>query len=123
MLQNLNKLNELVSTVTAATAPEPSAPQPQDFLEAVSAQLTSMSKHLKDDEDLALFAVVGPERLRVFDVEFTAPDMAILHGIDPETNRTTALVHIGAAQFICKVVKMKAPVRRRPVGFHLTAKR
>ena len=120
MLQNIAKLNELVTTVAATTATPPAVPQPGDFLRAVQTQLEAMAKHLKEDEDLGLFAVVGPERLRVFDVEFTAPDVAVLHGIDPDGGRTTALLPLGHAQFLCRVLKMKMPAKRRPVGFHFT---
>ena len=122
MLQNLGKLNDLVSTVTSAASPAPSAPQPSDFLEAVHGQYQTMARHLKEDEELALYAVVGPERLRVFDVEFSAPGAAVLHGIDPEGNRSTALVQADAAQFVVKVLRMKPPAKRRPVNFHLPKK-
>jgi len=50
------------------------------------------------------------------------PGAAVLHGIDPEGNRSTALVQADAAQFVVKVLRMKPPAKRRPVNFHLPKK-
>jgi hypothetical protein len=122
VLQNIVKLNELVSTVANATSSPPAPPSPAGFLEALQAQLNAFAKHIKEDEELALFSTIGQDRMRVFDVEFTPPAAAILHGVDSDNNRTTALVHLESVQFVCKVQKLKVPGKPRPVGFRLGKK-
>ena len=115
MFAKLNEINNLVSTLKSS--PEMQA----DFLEAARAQLAALGKILKEDEDLAVYASVGPDRLRVFDVEIASATLIVLHGLDAEGSRTSALVHPDALNFICKVVKLKPGVKRRPVGFHTPA--
>ena len=112
MFAKLNEINNLVSTLKST--PELQA----DFLDAARAQFTALSKVLKEDEDLAVYASVGPDRLRVFDIEIASATLVVLHGIDAEGSRTSALVRPDALNFLCKVVKLKPGAKRRPVGFH-----
>ena len=116
MFAKLNEINNLVSSLKAA--PELQA----DFLDAVKAQLAAQSKHLKEDEDLAIYCGAGPDRMRVFDIEIASATLVVVHGIDPEGARTTALVHPDALSFVCKVMKLKPGAKRRPVGFHAPPK-
>ena len=111
MFAKLNEINNLVSTLKST--PELQA----DFLDAARAQLTALAKILKEDEDLAVYATLGPDRMRVFDVETASATLVVLHGIDAEGSRTSALVHPDALNFLCKVVKLKPGMKRRPVGF------
>jgi hypothetical protein len=111
MFAKLNEINNLVSTLKST--PELQA----DFLEAARAQLAALGKILKEDEDLAVYATIGPDRMRVFDVETASATLIVLHGIDAEGSRTSALVHPDALSFLCKVVKLKPGLKRRPVGF------
>jgi hypothetical protein len=111
MFAKLNDITNLVSTLKSS--PELQA----DFLDAARAQLTSLTKILKEDEDLAVYATLGPDRMRVFDVETASATLIVLHGIDAEGSRTSALVHPDALNFLCKVVKLKPGMKRRPVGF------
>jgi len=111
MFAKLNDITNLVSTLKSS--PELQA----DFLDAARAQLTSLTKILKEDEDLAVYATLGPDRMRVFDVETASATLIVLHGIDAEGSRTPALVHPDALNFLCKVVKLKPGMKRRPVGF------
>lgn len=115
MFAKLNEINNLVSTLKST--PELQA----DFLEAARAQFVTLGKILKEDEDLAVYASVGPDRLRVFDIEIASATLIVLHGLDAEGGRTSALVHPDALNFICKVVKLKPGTKRRPVGFHTPA--
>ena len=115
MFAKLNEINNLVSTLKST--PELQA----DFLDAARAQFTALSKMLKEDEDLAVYATVGPDRMRVFDVETASATLIVLHGIDAEGSRTSALVHPDALNFLCKVVKLKPGLKRRAVGFHTPA--
>jgi hypothetical protein len=111
MFAKLNEINNLVSTLKSS--PELQA----DFLDAARAQFTALGKILKEDEDLAVYATLGGDRMRVFDVETASPTLIVLHGIDAEGIRTSALVHPDALNFLCKVVKLKPGVKRRPLGF------
>ena len=115
MFAKLNEINNLVSSLKAS--PELQA----DFLEAARGQFAALAKILKDDEDLAVYASVGPDRLRVFDIEVASATLVVLHGLDMEGARTSALVHPDALHFVCKVVKLKPGAKRRPVGFHAPA--
>ena len=115
MFAKLNEINNLVSTLKST--PELQA----DFLDAARAQFTALGKILKEDEDLAVYATLGGDRMRVFDIETASATLIVLHGIDAEGSRTSALVHPDALNFICKVVKLKAGFKRRPVGFHAAA--
>ena len=112
MFAKLNEINNLVSTLKST--PELQA----DFLDAARAQLAALGKILKEDEDLAVYATLGGDRMRVFDVETASATLIVLHGIDAEGSRTSALVHPDALNFLCKVVKLKPGLKRRPVGFH-----
>src|SRR5438105_4370561 len=112
MFAKLNEINNLVSTLKST--PELQA----DFLDAARAQFAAMGKILKEDEDLAVYASVGVDRLRVFDIEIASATLIVLHGLDAEGSRTSALVHPDALNFTCKVVKLTPGVKRRPVGFH-----
>src|SRR5215472_9046549 len=112
MFAKLNEINNLVSTLKAT--PELQA----DFLDAARAQLAALAKHLKEDEDLAVYCGSGPDRMRVFDIEIASATLVVVHGIDPEGARTTALVHPDALNFVCKVMKLKPGAKRRAVGFH-----
>jgi hypothetical protein len=112
MFAKLNEINNLVSTLKAS--PELQA----DFLEAVKTQMAALAKHLKEDEDLAVYSTIGLDRMRVFDVEIASATMVVLHGIDAEGNRTSAMAHPDALNFVCKVMKLKPGAKRRPVGFH-----
>ena len=116
MFAKLTAINDLVSSLKAS--PELQA----DFLDAVRAQLAAQSKHLKEDEDLAVYCGAGADRMRVFDMEIASATMVVVHGIDPEGARTSALMHPDALNFVCKVVKLKPGAKRRPVGFHTPAK-
>ena len=115
MFAKLNEINNLVSSLKAS--PELQA----DFLDAARAQFGAMAKMLKEDEDLAVYSSVGPDRLRVFDIEIASATLVVLHGIDAEGARASALVHPDALNFMCKVVKLKPGAKRRPVGFHAPA--
>ena len=115
MFAKLNEINNLVSTLKST--PELQA----DFVEAARAQLAALGKILKEDEDLAVYASVGADRMRVFDVEIASATLIVLHGIDAEGARTSALMHPDALNFVCKVVKLKPGVKRRPVGFRAPA--
>ena len=115
MFAKLNEINNLVSTLKSS--PELQA----DFLEAARAQFTALAKIAREDEDVAVYASVGSDRLRVFDIEIASPTLVVLHGIDAEGARTSALVHPDALNFLCKVVKLKPGAKRRPVGFHAPA--
>ena len=55
--------------------------------------------------------------MRVFDVETASATLIVLHGIDAEGSRTSALLHPDALNFLCKVVKLKPGLKREPVGF------
>jgi hypothetical protein len=112
MFAKLNEINNLVSTLKST--PELQA----DFLDAARAQLAALAKILKEDEDLAVYATLGGDRMRVFDVETASATLIVLHGIDAEGSRTSALVHPDALNFLCKMVKLKPGLKRRPVGFH-----
>ena len=112
MFAKLNEINNLVSTLKST--PELQA----DFLDAARAQLTALGKILKEDEDLAVYATLGGDRMRVFDVETASATLIVLHGIDTEGSRTSALVHPDALNFVCKVAKLPPGTKRRPVGFH-----
>jgi hypothetical protein len=112
MFAKLNEINNLVSTLKST--PELQA----DFLDAARAQFTALTKILKEDEDLAVYSSMGPDRLRVFDIEIASATLVVLHGIDAEGSRTSALLHPDALNFLCKVVKLKPGAKRRPVGFH-----
>ena len=112
MFAKLNEINNLVSTLKST--PELQA----DFLDAARAQLAALGKILKEDEDLAVYASVGSDRMRVFDVEIASATLVVLHGIDAQGGRTSALLHPDALNFVCKVVKLPAGTKRRPVGFH-----
>ena len=46
--------------------------------------------------------------MRVFDVETASATLIVLHGIDAEASRTSALLHPDALNFLCKVVKTEA---------------
>jgi hypothetical protein len=116
MFAKLNDINNLVSTLKAT--PELQA----DFLDAVRAQLAAQGKHLKEDEDLALYCGAGPDRMRVFDIEIASATLVVVHGIDPEGARTFALVHPDTLNFTCKLIKLKPGGKRRPVGFRAPAK-
>jgi hypothetical protein len=115
MFAKLNEINNLVSSLKAS--PELQA----DFLDAARTQFAALAKILKEDEDLAVYASAGADRLRVFDIETASATLVVLHGIDAEGARTSALVHPDALNFLCKVVKLKPGTKRRPVGFHRTA--
>jgi len=112
MFAKLNEINNLVSTLKSN--PELQA----DFLDSARAQFNALGKVLKEDEDLAVYASVGPDRMRVFDVEIASATLIVLHGIDADGSRTSALLHPDALNFICKVVKLKPGTKRRPLGFH-----
>ena len=112
MFAKLNEINNLVSSLKAS--PELQA----DFLDAVRGQFASMLKRLKDDEDLAVYCCIGPDRMRVFDIEIASATMVVLHGLDPEGGLTYALLHPDSLNLLCKVVKLKPGGKRRPVGFH-----
>jgi hypothetical protein len=112
MFAKLNEINNIVSSLKAS--PELQA----DFLETVRSQIAALGKHLKEDEDLAVYSTVGGDRMRVFDVETASATAVVLHGIDAEGSRTSALVHPDALSFVCKVVKLKPGAKRRPVAFH-----
>ena len=112
MFAKLNEINNLVSTLKST--PELQA----DFLDAARAQIAALSKILKEDEDLAVYATVGADRMRVFDVEIASATLVVLHGIDAQGARTSALVHPDALNFVCKVAKLPPGTKRRPVGFH-----
>ena len=112
MFAKLNEINNLVSSLKAS--PELQA----DFLDAARAQFAALAKILKEDEDLAVYASVGADRMRVFDIEIASATLIVLHGIDNEGARTSALVHPDALNFVCKVLKLKPGAKRRPVGFH-----
>ena len=116
MFAKLNEINNLVSSLKAT--PELQA----DFLEAARAQFAALAKILKEDEDLAVYASLGADRLRVFDIEIASATLVVLHGIDAEGARASALLHPDALNFLCKVVKLKPGAKRRPVGFHTPAK-
>ena len=116
MFAKLNDINNLVSTLKST--PELQA----DFLDAVRAQLTAQGKHLKEDEDLAVYCGAGPDRMRVFDIEIASATLVVVHGIDPEGGRTIAMMHPDALNFLCKVIKLKPGVKRRLVGFRGPAK-
>jgi hypothetical protein len=111
MFAKLNEINNLVSTLKST--PELQA----DFLDAARAQLTALAKTLKEGEDLAVYCSIGADRMRVFDVEIASATLIVLHGIDAEGCRTTALVHPDALNFVCKLAKLKPDAKRRPVGF------
>jgi hypothetical protein len=115
MFAKLNEINNLVSSLKSS--PELQA----DFLDTARAQLAALAKILKEDEDLAVYANIGPDRLRVFDVEVASATLIVLHGIDAEGARTSGLVHPDALNFFCRVVKLKPGTKRRAVGFHRTA--
>ncbi len=115
MFAKLNEINNLVSTLKSS--PELQA----DFLDAARAQLAALGKILKDDEDLYVYATVGADRMRVFDVEIASATLIVLHGLDAEGCRTSALVHPDALSFVCKIVKLKPGAKRRPVGFRTPA--
>lgn len=112
MFAKLTEINNLVSTLKSS--PELQA----DFVEAAKAQLAALAKHLKEDEDLAVYSSIGVDRMRVFDVEIAAATMVVLHGIDAEGNRTSALAHPDALNFVVKFLKLKPGAKRRMVGFH-----
>ena len=112
MFAKLNEINNLVSTLKAT--PELQA----DFLESARAQIAALTKHLKEDEDLAVYCSAGADRLRVFDVEVASATLIVLHGIDAQGARTSALLHPDALNFVCKVVKLNPGTKRRLVGFH-----
>ena len=112
MFAKLNEINNLVSTLKAT--PELQA----DFLDAAKAQLAGLGKALKEDEDLAVYCSIGTDRMRVFDVEIASATLVVLHGIDAEGCRTSALVHPDNLNFVCKLMKLKPGAKRRPVGFH-----
>src|SRR4051794_7724328 len=112
MFAKLNEINNLVSTLKST--PELQA----DFLDAARAQIAVLSKILKEDEDLAVYATIGADRMRVFDVEIASATLVVLHGIDAQGARTSALVHPDALNFVCKVAKLPPGTKRRAVGFH-----
>jgi hypothetical protein len=116
MFTKLNDISNLVSTLKAT--PELQA----DFLDAARAQLTALSKRLKEDEDLAVYCSIGADRMRVFDIEVASATLVVVHGIDAEGGFTSALAHPDALNFVCKAIKLKPGGKRRPVGFRAAAK-
>jgi len=116
MFTKLTAINDLVSNLKAT--PEMQA----DFLDAARNQFAALSKRLKEDEDLAVYCSIGPDRMRVFDVEVASATLVVVHGIDADGVFTSLLAHPDALNFVCKVVKLKPGGKRRPVGFRAAGK-
>jgi len=78
-----------------------------------------MQKALKEDEELALWYGVGPDRIRVLEIYMPSWRVAVLTGYDAERTLSRVISAAEALQLVAKVVK--APGGSKPGRIGLVA--
>jgi len=106
--------------LSATKDPAPAAPAvaaPGEVLgNMVFGQIHAMQKALKDDEELAVWYGVGPDRIRVLEIYLPSWQLAVLTGHDPERTLSRVIVPIEALQVTAKVVKAATGTKPGRVG-------
>jgi hypothetical protein len=88
----------------SATAPAPNA---QDIGAAVIAQIQAMQRPLKEDQELAVLFRAGDEMLRVTEIFVPNSEVLVFAGTDSQGNITRVISPVGAAQVVCRIVKVQ----------------
>lgn len=93
--------------LSATTAPKEAPPAAGDpTAAAIVAQISSMQKQLKEDEELIVFFHQGAERIRVLEVFIPSQHVVVLTGLDPNRALTRVISAPGALQLVCKTGKV-----------------
>lgn len=101
----------------SATTKEPPPPPPPDSITGTFlAQIASMQKALKEDEELIVTFQHGADRIRVMEVFTPSREVAVLGGTDADRNRVRIICAAASLQLACKVVKAPPGVKPVRVG-------
>lgn len=103
LTKQLAKEALLEATKPAAPA---APPAPEPLASVLVGQIRAMQKALKEDEELAVWAIAGAEKIRVLEIYLPSFDVLVLSGVD--ANRAAARLVAAAAsvQLLCKTAKV-----------------
>ena len=73
----------------------------------ILAQIQAMQKALKEDEELIVLLHNGLETVRVMEIYVPSWSVAVLTGIDTESNLTRVIAPVERLELICKVMKVR----------------
>jgi hypothetical protein len=101
------------------------SPAPAPALEPAGAvilgQIGAMQKALKEDEELVVHLVSGPEKIRVFEIFLPSPQVAVLSGIDANRAGARVVSAVAALQLVCRTAKVPPGAKASRVNL-ITAK-
>jgi len=103
------------TVLDAVRTPAPAKPAEQKPTAAVPAadtgaaiigQIQAMQRPLKEDQELAVLFRAGDEMLRVTEIFVPNTEVLVFAGIDSQGNVTRVISPVGAAQVVCRILKV-----------------
>ena len=86
--------------------PKSTAPPASDIGAAVVGQIQAMQRPLREDQELAVLFRAGDEMLRVTEIFVPNPEVLVFAGVDSQGNVTRVISPVGAAQVVCRILKV-----------------
>jgi hypothetical protein len=81
---------------------------PEGVGATIAAQVQSIQKSLREDQELVVLLHAGGETIRVLECFLPTPQVAVVTGIDKEKNLTRVVTPIESLQLVCKIAKASA---------------
>jgi hypothetical protein len=105
-----NSVLDAVRTPAPAKAAEQKSTTPTnpaaDTGAAIVGQIQAMQRPLKEDQELAVLFRAGDEMLRVTEIFVPNTEVLVFAGIDSQGNITRVIAPVGAAQVVCRILKV-----------------
>jgi hypothetical protein len=102
-----NTVLDAVRTPTPEKAAESRPTTPAaDTGAAIVVQIQAMQRPLKEDQELAVLVRAGDEMLRVIEIFVPNTEVLVFAGVDPQGNVTRVISPVGAAQVVCRILKV-----------------
>lgn len=102
-----NTVLDAVRTPTPAKpAEQKPTPPAADTGAAIVGQIQAMQRPLKEDQELAVLFRAGDEMLRVTEIFVPNTEVLVFAGVDSQGNITRVISPVGAAQVVCRILKV-----------------
>jgi hypothetical protein len=105
--------NTVLDAVRTPTPAKPAEQKPTtpagpavDTGAAMVGQIQAMQRPLKEDQELAVLFRAGDEMLRVTEIFVPNTEVLVFAGVDSQGNITRVISPVGAAQVVCRILKV-----------------
>jgi hypothetical protein len=98
--------NTVLDAVRTPASTKPAEAPAADIGAAIVGQIQAMQRPLKEDQELAVLFRAGDDMLRVTEIFVPNTEVLVFAGIDSQGNVTRVISPVGAAQVVCRILKV-----------------